>query len=375
MRMPSRMYDIAILGATPAGLAAAYVLAGRRCVIVLDAPSEACECPLADWVPGDFFRTPGLPKSLAKACGATEFRRVRYHNAALDDHAEYTSRSRAGFFLESGAIQKAMRKLASAAGAEVRTVRSWPNVTLDEDHVHLGKRRAVEAKLLIIACGCPQAVQADLSMHTRMTLQHPMSVTGLDVPLGRKGLDGKLAPHTLHVVECHERTEMGLFFAVGKTVHLRLIANSSASGARGAELSALVAGLQGHNLLPSDLALGRAKGAVWTPPATHALDMETHVAKRCLLVGSAGGFAESVTVHSLAPGVRSGILAARAADAALKSDDPQHALMSFRDQWREPLAHYLRPPGTPLQMLLPLLFVNKRIIPRFTRTLLFGESI
>jgi flavin-dependent dehydrogenase len=373
--MPPRMYDIAILGATPAGLAAACVLGGRRSVIVLDAPSEACECPLADWAPGDLFRTPGLPKSLSKASGAAEFRRVRYHNAALDNSVEYAARGRAGFFLQSGALQKALRKSAASAGADIRTRRTWPGIGLFEDHVRLGKSRPVNAKLLIIASGCPHAIQADLSMHTRTGAQHPMSVTGLDVPLGRTGLDGKLAPNTLHVVECRERTEMGLFFAVGKTAHLRLIANSSASGARGAELSALVAGLQGRDLLPSDLVLGRAKGAVWNPPATHALDMETHVAKRCLLVGSAGGFAESVTGHSVAPGVRSGILAARAADAALRTDDPQHALMGFRDQWRESLADYLRPPGTPLQMLLPLLFVNKRILPRFTRTLLFGESI
>jgi len=369
------MYDIAILGATPAGLAAACVLGGRRSTVVLDAPSEACECPLADWAPGDLFRTPGLPKSLAKTSGATEFRRVRYHNASLDTMAEYSSRSRAGYFLQADALQKALRKSAASAKVEVRSLRTWPSVKLFEDHVRLGRSRPVNARLLIFASGCPHAIQADLSMHTRTGAEHPMSVTGLDVPLGRTGLDGKLTPQTLHIVECRERTEMGLFFAVGKTMHVRLIANCAASGARGAELSALVAGLQGRELLPGDLALGHARGAVWNPPATHALDMETHVAKRCLLVGSAGGFAESVTGHSLAPGIRSGILAARAADAALKSDDPQHALMGFRDQWRESLADYLRPPGTPLQMLLPLLFVNKRILPRFTRTLLFGESI
>jgi hypothetical protein len=49
--------------------------------------------------------------------------------------------------------------------------------------------------------------------------------------------------------------------------------------------------------------------------------------------------------------------------------------MTFRDVWRNELAEYLRPPNTSLQMLLPLLFVNKRIVTKFTRALLYGEDI
>ena len=49
--------------------------------------------------------------------------------------------------------------------------------------------------------------------------------------------------------------------------------------------------------------------------------------------------------------------------------------MKFKNHWRKNLADYLRPPNTSLQMLLPLLFVNQQIVAKFTRALLFGETI
>ena len=368
-------YDIAVLGAGPAGLAAACALAGRgRKIIVLDSPGKACECPLADWVAPDLFRLPGMPKALARPARAEQFRRVCYHNAALDDRVEFRSRRRAGFFVQWDNLTAALRAAARKARVTVRSLRARPPIKLGDDHVRLGRSRPVRARLLLIANGCPDAVLASLSIHARSTRQQPMSATALDVPLPARRPARKLPP-VLHVVECRERTEMGMFFTVGRTLHLRLVSTSPAAGARTAELSGMVAGLQGAGILPAALPLGRARGAVWYPPATCALEMETHVAKRCLLVGSAGGFADGVTGHTLTPFVRSGLLAARVAGEALADNDLQEALGAFTTRWRDALGDTLRPPGTPLQMLLPLLFVNRRILPRFTRAVLYGQSI
>ena len=43
--------DIAVLGATLAGLAAAYSLASRAAGWLVDAPAQASESTLTDWVP------------------------------------------------------------------------------------------------------------------------------------------------------------------------------------------------------------------------------------------------------------------------------------------------------------------------------------
>ena len=127
--------------------------------------------------------------------------------------------------------------------------------------------------------------------------------------------------------------------------------------------------------MPKDLALGKAKGAVWHPPAGAALEMETHVTKRCLLSGTAGGFVGSITGQSVAPGIWSSLLAADLAAGALKADNTQDELANFSSSWRVALADYLRPPSTSLKMLLPLLFVNSNIVGKFTKALIEGENI
>jgi uncharacterized protein YfiM (DUF2279 family) len=177
------------------------------------------------------------------------------------------------------------------------------------------------------------------------------------------------------VVEAREQSEMGLLFVIGKTLHVRIISSSAAAGNRAAELSNLVGDLQTAGILPDKLALGAARGAVWHPPASAALDVETHIAKRCILAGTAGGFAGAITGQTLWPSVRSALLSAEVAAEALSSEDPQKPLENFRNQWQTALGDYLRPPSTSLQMLLPLLFANQRIVGRFTDALLFGKNI
>jgi hypothetical protein len=368
--------EVAVLGTTPAGLAAAHYLARRNCdVIAFDAPRQSTECPLADWLPRTFFRMPGLPKGLLKQSRAQEFTRVCYHSADLRKQVEYRARTAAGHFVQMTALIKALRTAATKAGVRVRTSTTSPAIRLGEDHVELLGSQQVQARLLIIAQNRPNDVLSELALPLRIVPGASLLVAGLDVPLGgRKAAFRKLAG-ALHVVELPERTELGAFFLADSLLHLRVISNSVASGTRAAELSGMVSGLQQMAILPTDLPLGRAKGAVWSPPAGVALELETHVAKRCLLVGTAGGFVESITGQSLTPSVRSAMLAADVALEALRSRDPQGTLMKYKTSWRRTLADYLRPPNTSLHMLLPLLFVNQRIVAKFTRALLYGENI
>jgi len=107
------------------------------------------------------------------------------------------------------------------------------------------------------------------------------------------------------------------------------------------------------------------------------MEMNSHTAKRCLLAGSAGGFAAAVTGQTLYPSIHSALLAARCAAAVLGDADEkiQEHLGGFKTSWRKALGPYLCPPDASLQMLVPLLFANKRVVPRFTRSLLNGAKI
>ena len=369
------MYDIAILGATAAGYAAAARLAkDGAAVALLDAPGRTVESPLCDWVGRSFFSRPGLPRSLASACEAVAFRRACYHNAELSQAAPHRGRTVIGHFVQAARLTKALRAMAKAAGVTVRRTMSLPAIDLQEQHVSLFGTRRTQARLLLVAQSCPSDIIGELALPMRIVPLGSLTISALDVPIASKDV-AKQIGNALNVVQLPERTELGMYFAVGRTLHVRVISSSPAAGTRAAELSTMLAALQAAELLPARLPLGRARGAVWCPPAGVALELETHVAKRCLLIGTAGGFVEAVTGQTLAASVRSALLGAEVASEALASDDCQEALMRFKTIWRRSLADFIRPPNTSLQMLLPLLFANKRIIGRFTAALLEGKNI
>lgn len=370
----AKTYDIAVLGATPAGFAAAAQLAASgRSVVVVDAPRRAVESPLADWVPRDFFRAGDLPTGLAKHCGAKPFRRVRFHDASFQRSVTHSFRGTAGHFVQTEDLTNALKKAAGRAGAQVRHSRSRPAIRLEEDCVVLMATTQVRSRLLIVAQDRPADVISDLALPVRSIPQQELVVAGLDVPVS--DASDVADSDDLQVVEFPERSELGMVLVTPSVVHVRVISHSSAPGTRAEELSELVTKLQRAEILPSDLSLNKSHGAVWHPPSGAALELESHVAKRCLLTGTGGGFADSITGQTLWPSVCAALLAGRTANAALDAQDVQDKLMDYKTSWRPTLAEALRPPNTSLRMMLPLLFVNKRILPKFTRAMLFGEAV
>ena len=369
------MYDIAILGATAAGYAAACQLANDgAAVVVVDAPGRAVESPICDWVGRGFFSQRGMPTSLIARSGAVAFKKTCYHNADLTLTAPYKGRAVAGHVLQTDRLIKALKATAKSKGVFVRTTTSFPAIDLQERQISLFGTTRVNARMLLVAQGRPSDIIAELSLPMRTVPLGSLTIAALDVPITAKAASQQVGG-AMNVVQLPERTELGMYFAVGQTLHVRLISSSPAAGTRAAELSAMLASLQAAGLLPERLALGRARGAVWHPPSGVALELETHVAKRCLLIGTAGGFAEAVTGQTLAASVRSALLGAAVAQQALQADDCQGTLMRFKTVWRQSLADFIRPPNTSLQMLLPLLFANNRIIGRFTAALLEGKNI
>jgi len=370
----AKTYDVAVLGGGPAAmLAAAELAAADLNVAVVVPPDSDTDCPLADWGPKDLLRAGSLAKAAVQKAGGEPFSRVVYHDAELARQAEHKYRTPAGVLVQTSALIAALRSAAEKAGAKVRSTSTRPAIRLDEDEVCILGATQTHARLLLIVHSRPSDVISELALPVRTVPQSALTVAGLDIPLS--GGQGKQLAGALHVVETPERTELGMFFAVNNLLHIRVISDSAASGTRAAELSALVSGLQRVEVLPSDLPLGRAKGAVWHPPAGVALELESHVAKRCILAGTAGGFAASVTGQTLGPSVASASLAAQVAHKALRAKNVQDSLMQFKSIWRKKLAPSLRPPNTSLQMLLPLLFVNKNVVPKFTRALLYGDNV
>jgi flavin-dependent dehydrogenase len=287
----------------------------------------------------------------------------------MSRHHRDRARKTLGYFLNPKALVASLTAAVQKAGAARRKLPLNPVIELHEEFVRLRTaRRNTQARLLLIAQGQYSRYNSALGMPGRVAAASSLTVAGLDAPRKRPAeSDG-----VLHVVEMPERSELGLFFLHGATAHLRLVSSSSAVGTRTQELTELAAALQTGGLLDG-VQLERARGAVWTPPAGIALELETHVAKRCCLIGTAGGFADSTTGQTLGPTILSAVLAATMAENALAADPEQPTLTEFDHAWQASLATWLRPPSTPLRMLLPLLFANERIVGRFSHTLLHGE--
>ena len=369
-----RIYDIAVLGGSCAGLAAGYQLARKGLdVVIVQTPGRSCECPLSDWIPAELFDSHAALKDIAHDCQGEPFKHICYHNADLEKQVCEKSRGRVGYFLSNAKLRDALTNSARKAGASFRATKTLPKIELGDEEVRLLGPITLSARTAILAQGDPGWVAGDLALPLRTIPRTQMIAAGLDIPVGSSGSISKISGQ-LNIVEMKEHSELGMFFAYDSIVHLRVISTSAASGTRAAELSDLAAKIQKAGLLCDDLQFDKAVGAVWEPPSGLALELETHVVKRCLLAGEAGGFADSVTGQVLAPSIRSALLAADVVISALKQDDVQQALGDFQDAWQSELAAGLRPPSTPPQLLLPLLFVNDRIAARFSRTLLCGEQ-
>ena len=369
-----RIYDIAVLGANCAGLAAGYQLARKGLnVVIVQTPGRSSECPLSDWIPAELFDSHAAMKDLAAACQGEPFKHICYHNADLDKQVCEKSRGRVGYFLSNAKLRDALTNFARQAGATFKATKTLPKIELTDEDVRLSGPIDLSARVAILAQGDPGWIAGDFAQPLRTIPRTQMVAAGLDIPVRSKESLSKISGQ-LNIIEMKEHSELGMFFAYDSIVHLRVISTSAASGSRAAELSALAVKMQKAGLLCDDLQYDKAVGAVWQPPSGLALEMETHVVKRCLLAGEAGGFCDSVTGQVLAPTVHSGLLAADVAISALKLDDVQQGLDSFQEIWQSELAASLRPPSTPPQLLLPLLFVNDRIAARFSRTLLYGEQ-
>ncbi len=380
----AKVYDIAVLGATPAGYVAAVTLArwGHE-VAVVEAPGSATESPLADWAPGELFRTCRVLKAVRRGGTEAPFRTVHFHSPALDREATYRQRTTAGFFLRRARLAKAMAAHARQAGVRLVRTQAPAGPELEETAVVVGVSPRIRAGLLLIAQDAPLEAMTTLAMPLRGVPSAGMTVWGVDVPLGgrrRPPLDD-----ALHAVAFDRADRLGMFFVAGDVLHVRIVAGRTDGGGGeggrgeapgGAEaLGGLIARLQQAGLLPGRLRLGRASAATWHPPGGAALEMETHLAKRTLLVGTAGGFASAMSGQTIDPSVRSALVAAEVAHRALRSSGVQEALNGYKKQWRDPLADRIRPPGTSLRMLMPMVLSNKAMAARFARALLYGENL
>ncbi len=384
-----KTYDMAVLGGTAAGYVAAITLAKKGHDVAVLArppaysPGVQTESLLADWIPADVFGIcPALRQARSYAIDRP-FRAVHFHSADLNRHAVYRSRTTLGFTLLQPRLIKALASAARRAGVRCIRLEKNPQINLQETVVVLNEKasppREFRAALLLVAEGGPSEAMSRLSMPARNAPAGKVTICELTVrlrPSDRKSID-----KDVHIVAFAGGEQFGMFFQTSSGLHVRIVYLAEAASHGAEELVRFIRNLQQAGLIPESMDLSKATAAVWHPPGAAALEMDTHTAKRSLLIGTAGGFASAITGATLAPSILSALVAADVADRALRSpqdaarDRLQETLADFKDQWRDTLADRIRPPGTSLQMMLPMALTNKAMTARFAKAFLYGENI
>jgi menaquinone-9 beta-reductase len=360
-------YDVVIVGGGPAGSAAA--IAARRLklkTLIIERGTTPQPGPCPGWLgPAAIKLCQDCGVDLKSVTGA-EFSGLRLWPWDLSAHVDVADPELRGWIVEPSALSRALLAAARQAKAQVLQPAEVAQLQLGESNatLNLPDGSAVRGSVVLIADGIDSrtAQLANIPTPALDGSAGTAALAVLETPDARNGLDVVLgAGRTLRVATITQQ---------GTHIRVTLLTRDPGSPAA-AQLNALLGAARGAGVLPPD-----SPATVSPIPclAGAALESESHVGKRCLLVGDAGGFVAAFSNEGLYPALRSGWLAAQTAARALAAPVLQDELASFSADWRTDLAEYLRMPNTDLGLLLPMVFGNPQMSSRVARAFLLGQA-
>ncbi|MBI5866570.1 MAG: hypothetical protein HZB38_19055 [Planctomycetes bacterium] len=359
------IHDIIIAGAGAAGLSACVGARAREATVgVLEPPRrDQVQSPLL-WISPAAVAVAGELGVDARAAKAVSITGLRVFSADLKKNAAINDKDIALWAVERRSFLAALRKKAAAAGATFVEGEATA-VALGEDRVTLtiGDGRTLVGRVLLIADGLnsPTARLANIPTAGRSPdLALFLAAHGPGMK-GNAGLDVAIG--------AGKQAQIMTIVRSGAQTHVTLVARLRPDAA-GKAFSDACAAATAAGLLPQSLS-APATGPI---ALGTALDVESHVGKRTLLIGDAGGFVSAFSAEGVYPAMRSGLIAAEVAARAIKSRWVQDELATFGEAWRTALADYMRMPNTDLSLLMPLVFNNAQLSARVARAFVLGQQ-
>jgi flavin-dependent dehydrogenase len=377
------LYDVVIVGAGPAGATAAALLAKQdRSVLLVERDSLPHRSTQMVWVSKQarpLLKTVGAKSEAALGCPFTD---LTFYNADLTKTAKPDLAQAPGYLVDRAAFDYALVQAAVAAGAELRE--QWPvaEVRLCEGYVEVKSEAhatadAPRGRMLLAAVG----YGGDLAHRLHRSGHSPppppavwtaqVETTLTESP--KRKPKAKPAASVSVVLGLDRGAAFGLVMLTAKRLAIAISAGSPEEVA--GLFPELCQRLAAAAVIPVDLSGEAAQAQAQPSPAGLALEMDSHVAKHALQIGEAGGFVSAASNESIYPAMWSARLAAEVVLEALDGEHSQDVLMTFDSRWRMSMAEYLRPPGTDIQFLLPLIFSNQPMADRMGAAFFAGKNI
>lgn len=372
--MSTETFDVAVVGAGPAGATLATILAAQeRRVVLLDRAKLPHTASSLGWLN---VRVASLLTELgmqAKPAFVRPFRNVTFHDAEFSKSTEPNFDDAAGSLVDRLAFANSLVTAASKAGVSVIAGSAVADVRLKEDVVilELADGGRVESRLLVLASGRGSDL-LDRAGFTREGRDAVIWTAQVETVLGPRAAGA--APQVDIVFGLDKIGSFGLCCVAKERMSVCINWMGERADAL-PELVHLSNAAYTHEVVPTDLS-GEARSApLVRSPAGVALDMDTHVGKHTLVIGDAGGFVSAASNEGIYPAMWSGQIAAEVIAAALQSPRSQDELMAFDSKWRMQMADYLRSPNTDSQFLIPLIFSNQPMADRMGAAFFSGENI
>jgi len=386
--MAEEVYDVAVIGAGPAGATAALQL-GRKGyqVALVDRAAFPRPVSCAGWLSAKIEPLLAELALPAKKFLGTPFRDVTLFNADLTKAAKPRFESSAGYLVDRAGFDNALIKAAVQHGVTMFQASAVTDIRLHERSaaITLANTKKFTSRLLLLAMG-RESELLDRIGYPRQSGGNPLwtaQAEAVGIHSIAAGLKGP-ASDAANTARAEPRVGVvlgldgGGSFGFLCTTKDRTLVNVNWAGARERAIPMLVelckAAFQ-HRAVPIDLSKLAESAGLVRSPASAALDMDSHVAKHTLLIGDAGGFISAASNEGIYPAMWSAKLAAQVIDAALQSDFSQDELMTFDALWRTQMADHLRSPHTDIRFLLPLIFHNQPMADRMGAAFFFGENL